>query len=196
MNILTVREPISDDEPELAEVERLATADLRKVYRPTPLALKRRSAIDSNLQRLAAVLEGRVVGTVQYRIVADRLSLLGLAVHPEFRRLGVATALVQHLERIGLDYGCKAVALHTVRETGNVAIFERMGFKVESQRATDLFEERDDFNTLRSSHAEESCFRSKHGVGAVRCFGSQKTLASRAVERRPSGGRCNMRSLS
>ena len=32
------------------------------------------------------------------------------------------------------------MALHTVRETGNVAIFERLGFVVESEKPTALFE--------------------------------------------------------
>ena len=31
------------------------------------------------------------------------------------------------------------MALHTVRETENVPIFERLGFAVESEEATDLF---------------------------------------------------------
>ena len=32
------------------------------------------------------------------------------------------------------------MALHTVRETGNVAIFERLGFVVESEEPAALFE--------------------------------------------------------
>src|SRR5262245_29706385 len=70
MNTVTVRELTPEDEAEVAEVDRLATADLRKVYRPTSLAQKQRSAIDTTLQRLVAILDGRVAGTVQYRIVA------------------------------------------------------------------------------------------------------------------------------
>jgi ribosomal protein S18 acetylase RimI-like enzyme len=140
MNAILVREPVSEDTTELTEVDRLATADLRKVYRPTALALEHRALINPNLQRLIAVLEGRVVGAVQYHIKGERLSFLGLGVHPDFRLRGIATAIVQNLEKIGRLRDCKAMVLHTVRETGNVGIFERMGFEVESQMPTLLFE--------------------------------------------------------
>lgn len=140
--ILTVRESVPGDEREVAEVDRLATADLRTVYRPTAEAQRARSVMDTHLQRLVAVLDGRVVGTVQYHVVGERLSFLALGVHPAFRRRGVARALVQQLERIGSDSGCSAVTLYTVRETGNVSIFERMGFRVESEEPTRLFESR------------------------------------------------------
>jgi ribosomal protein S18 acetylase RimI-like enzyme len=136
----TVRELRPEDELQVAEVDRLATADLRKVYKPTELALKQRSAITPDLQGLVAVLEGRVVGVLHYRIAVDRLSFLGLGVHASFRRRGVATALVQRLESIGLDSGCTAVILRTVSQTGNVRIFERLGFVVESEEPTTLFE--------------------------------------------------------
>jgi hypothetical protein len=62
-------------------------------------------------------------------------------------RRSSATALVQHLEEIASKSGCQAVGLHTVLETGNVVIFERMGFILESQKPTDLFES-ETFSTL------------------------------------------------
>jgi N-acetylglutamate synthase-like GNAT family acetyltransferase len=138
--MLTVRESTPGDESEAAVVDRLSTADLRKIYRPTAAAHERRSSISANLQRLVALRDGQVVGTVQYHIDAGCLYLLGLGVHPDFRRRGVATALVQRLEEVAAESGCHGVVLHTVLETGNVAIFERMGFVIESQQPTGLFE--------------------------------------------------------
>jgi ribosomal protein S18 acetylase RimI-like enzyme len=96
---------------------------------------------------LVAVLEGRVVGVVQFHISEDRLSFLGLGVHPRFQRRGVAGALIRHLETIGRNCGCKAVILHTVRETGNVEVFQRLGFLVESEEPTTLFQS-DRFSAL------------------------------------------------
>ncbi len=52
----------------------------------------------------------------------------------------MATALLQRLEEVAAESGCHAVVLHTVLETGNVTIFERMGFVIESRQLTDLFE--------------------------------------------------------
>jgi ribosomal protein S18 acetylase RimI-like enzyme len=140
MNTLTVREVRPGDEPEVAEIDRLATDSLRKVYRPTELALQRRAAIAPTLGRLVAVLEGRIVGVVQFYINDGSLSFLGLGVHPRFQRHGVARALIRQLEAMGRTCGCTAVTLHTVRETGNVELFQRLGFLVESEEPTTLFE--------------------------------------------------------
>jgi GNAT superfamily N-acetyltransferase len=136
---LKVRELRQADKFRAAEIDRLATRDLRKVYRPTDKALRKRSTLIPALQRLVAEIDERVVGVVQYRIAGTRLSLLGLGVDPAARRRGVAAALVRHLECIARDRGCTTMALHTVRETENVPIFERLGFAVASEEPTDLF---------------------------------------------------------
>jgi GNAT superfamily N-acetyltransferase len=112
MQTITVRTANPEDEPDIAEVNRLVTADLRKVYRPTPRANALRSSIDSELVRL----------------------------HPDFRRRWVATALIQTLEQIARETSSKIIRLHTVRESGNVTIFERLGFAIESQDPTSLCE--------------------------------------------------------
>jgi GNAT superfamily N-acetyltransferase len=140
MQTITVRTANLEDETEIAEVNRLVTADLRKVYRPTPRANALRSSIDSELVRLVAIVDGRLVGTVQYRLLPSCLSLLGLGVHPDFRRRWVATALIQTLEQIARETSRKIIRLHTVQESGNVTIFERLGFAIESQDPTNLFE--------------------------------------------------------
>jgi GNAT superfamily N-acetyltransferase len=140
MSSPTVREPAPDDELEVAEVDRLATATLRAVYRPTAAALEHRATTDANGLRLVAVLAARIVGVVQYRLAGDHLFLSRLGVHPAFRRRGVAAALIRQLEIIGRTGGCIAMVLHTVRETGNVRIFERLGFRVLSEQPTDLFQ--------------------------------------------------------
>ena len=137
---MDVREATAADEREIADVERLAIADLRKVYRPTAAARQTRTAMDATLHRLVAVLDGHVVGTVQYHVDDRRLSFLGLGVHPAYRRRGVARALVRHLETIAARSGCETVTARTVRETGNVSIFEKLGFEVESEEPTPLFE--------------------------------------------------------
>jgi ribosomal protein S18 acetylase RimI-like enzyme len=133
MATFSVRPCRPEDESEAREVDVLATADLRRAYRPTQAALARRASLRAALTRLVALADTRVVGVVDYWKDGDRLAFLGLGVHPDFRRRGVARALVRDLERIGSDSGCQALGLHTVRQTGNVRIFERLGF-MSSQR--------------------------------------------------------------
>ena len=140
MELLTVREVRPEDETQVAELDSLATLDLRNVYRPTVTATVCRAALVARTRRLVAVIEGRVVGVLQYYLVEGRLALFGLGVHPQFRRRRVAAALIRELEAIGREVGCAALTLHTVRETGNVEIFQRLGFLVESDAPTDLFQ--------------------------------------------------------
>ncbi len=136
----TVRDAGPQDEVEIAQVDGLAAAPLRAVYRPTEAAVQQRTATAPRLARVVAVLDGRVVGTVQYSVVAESLCVSGLGVHPSYRRRGVARALTNHLEAVARNRGCKALTLYTVRETGNVEIFEHLGFHVESEEPTDLFQ--------------------------------------------------------
>jgi len=139
MTTVTVRKIAAADQAEADEVDRLATLDLRKVYRPNDTAVQRRKKL-GRLVKLVAVVDGRIVGTAQYQIRNRQLSFLGLGVHPAVRRRGVATAVIKELERIARKSDCETLALYTVRETGNVKIFERMGFVVKSEEPSRLFE--------------------------------------------------------
>lgn len=47
---------------------------------------------------------------------------------------------MDHLDRVAGDNGCLHLMLRTIRETGNVVVFERLGFAVDSEGTTDLFE--------------------------------------------------------
>ena len=136
---MIIRNAGPEDRPRVDEIDRLAVEDLRQVYRPTDAALQLRSHAAPSLGVLVAEIDRLVVGVVQYRVEGTRLWLLGLGVDPAFRRRGAAAALLQRLVRIARDSACTTVALHTVRETGNVAMFERLGFTVESEEFTDLF---------------------------------------------------------
>ena len=125
---IVVREARSEDAAAVDEVGRLAVADLRKVYRPTPSAVKRARAQRTTC--LVAVLDGRIVGTVRCRAEGDRLHLMGPMVHPDFRRRGVARAIVESVATIARTIGAARLSLFTVVETGNAPICKRLGFKV------------------------------------------------------------------
>ena len=123
-------------ETELPAAERLAAdtfALLRQLYRPSHDALARKRTLEPRLTRLVALDGPELVGTVQYRIEDDRLHLLGLAVHPARQRQGIARALISHLLQLARDRGCRALSLYTIEQTGNVPIFERLGFSVISR---------------------------------------------------------------
>ena len=80
--------------------------------------------------RLIALYENKIVGTVRYVFDEDRLHLIGLATHPEYRQQGVASQLMDKLVEMGMQYNMRALSLSTIRETDNRKVFEKLGFKV------------------------------------------------------------------
>ena len=127
---IVIRDASSDDEPAIDDLSRSAFEELRRIYRPSQAALSGKAALDVALSRIVAV-GGRddIIGTVQYRVEAPRLHLIGLAVHPTHRKIGVARRLVDHLAELARRRSLGCISLYAVKETGNPAVFERLGFR-------------------------------------------------------------------
>ena len=123
---MLIRAASSADEPGIAAVAESALAVLRRIYRPTPAALARKHQ-QHKLPRLVAVAGSEIVGSVEYALGEERLHLMSLFVLASHRRQGVARALVDELAKLA---GERPLSLNTVRQTGNVAVFERLGFTV------------------------------------------------------------------
>jgi putative acetyltransferase len=122
------------DADAIARVDASGTRTLRAVYRPTPAAIAGGHALRAGCETLVAELDGELVGVVRLRGDGDdTLQLFGLFVDEAHRRRGVARALVAAAcER---DYA--RIALHTIAETGNVPIFERLGFVTVAEQPAD-----------------------------------------------------------
>jgi GNAT superfamily N-acetyltransferase len=65
---------------------------------------------------------------------------MGLAVHEDARPKGVARAPLEHVATIAAKAGTRLLRLSTVAETGNVEVFERLGFRTVSEKEDDLVE--------------------------------------------------------
>lgn len=138
--MITVRPQSAEDIADIQDVRDVATATLRQTYRPKQRAIENKARISPSLQRLVAVTDGRVVGTVQYYLEGQSVRLIGLGVHTDYRQKGVAGSLISYLEKVGRREKATQLKLHTVKETGNVEVFRRLGFTVVSEREDDLFE--------------------------------------------------------
>ena len=156
MRRIEVREATPEDEEEVAAISSLATATLRETYRPKGGFRSDESAPLTSRTRLVAVMDERVVGTVRYAHEADRIHLIGLFVHPDFQRQGVARQIVAHLAVLGARRGARCLSLHAVKETGNAVIFERLGFRTVSERVDDSIES-DSFAQLTDVYMERPC---------------------------------------
>ena len=145
--MIAIRHEKPDDQPGIQEVDASATATLRRTYRPSQKAIVSKERIRKQTQRLVAVINDRIVGTVEYHITDQSLGIMGLGVHQDFRMLGVARSLFCALEAIAAKEEAARLHLYTVKETGNVDVFKRLGFMVASEQE-DEFSESDGFSKL------------------------------------------------
>jgi len=76
-----------------------------------------------------ARIDGKVVGYLCGNVILDEGHILNLAVHPEFRRLGIASSLIKEMIDIMRDRDCRSVFLE-VRISNEQAriMYEKFGF--------------------------------------------------------------------
>jgi [ribosomal protein S18]-alanine N-acetyltransferase len=107
---------------------------IEKLSFPTPWA---RQAFSDELDRPWARLEvlrqganGSVVGFCNYWLVADELHILNVAIHPDERRHGHATRLLEHILSEALRNKTRVVSLE-VRASNQAAqaLYRKFGFR-------------------------------------------------------------------
>lgn len=125
-----VRDARNDDAERVAVTCEAAFAPLRSIYRPKGEAIARQAERVQTGTRLVAELAGTLVGTVQYDLHTRQLHVIGLAVHPDYQRRGVARCLLDEIDQRAVLLGQPVVVLDTIKETGNVPLFEKLGFRV------------------------------------------------------------------
>jgi len=79
---------------------------------------------------LVAEIEGRIAGYGIARILADKAEVASLAIHPDFRRQGVGSALLGETIRRAQTYGIQQIELE-VRKTNldGFQFWKKMGFR-------------------------------------------------------------------
>lgn len=134
---IVIREFTSVDEDGVQLVSKQALATLRKFYAPSATAQKIGSKSSST--RLVALSKDRIIGTVIYEEDGESLYFGGLGVLEDCRRQGVLKILVSHIEQIAKRGNFQKLTCATMIETGNVPIFEKLGFQVVSSEITNKF---------------------------------------------------------
>jgi len=78
---------------------------------------------------LLAEIEGRIAGYIITRILPAQGDLASLAIHPSYKRRGIATALLNYTVERVKEYGKKQITLE-VRKTNTAALafWHKMGF--------------------------------------------------------------------
>jgi ribosomal-protein-alanine N-acetyltransferase len=125
MNAVYIREMYPDDIPEIVNIERLSFS---MPWSETSF----RSEIYSrySITRVAE-LNGIIVGYVCVKHVADECHLLDLAVHPAYRKRGIATVLLDNVIQELRVEGCRFFYLE-VRASNYAAkkLYEKFGFNM------------------------------------------------------------------
>ncbi|TWU09010.1 putative acetyltransferase [Symmachiella macrocystis] len=129
----TIRDANDRDAVAVADIVDTAFQPLRSIYQPTRRTIERQAVHRKKGPRLIGEADGRMVGTVQYDVHPDRLHAIGLAIHPDYQRMGLARLLLQSIEDRARMASRPLVVLNTIQETGNVPIFEKLGFQVVSR---------------------------------------------------------------
>lgn len=139
--MINIRAKLPTDKDRVAELVDAATADLRRIYRSTRSAVSEsKSGEDDAPNSLVAVDGELIVGVVEYCTRPESLYIRGLAVDPQWRRLGIARRLISEVERVALRKDRLKVTLSTIKETGNPDIFSKLGFSVICESSADGFE--------------------------------------------------------
>ncbi|WP_442507236.1 GNAT family N-acetyltransferase [Novipirellula sp. SH528] len=137
---ITIRMTTAEDAEAVATVFHAAFAPLRTIYRPNSQTVTSRSLRQKDETRLVAELDQQVVATVQFDSHEGYLHVIGLAVHPHFQQRGIARRLLDWIELHVLSTARTTIVLETIKETGNVLVFEKLGFLIIREGVTNRFE--------------------------------------------------------
>jgi ribosomal-protein-alanine N-acetyltransferase len=82
-----------------------------------------------------AVLQDKIIGYICVNLIFDEGHILNLAVHPDFRRQGIATRLMEEILKASGGKNCGVFYLE-VRGSNTEArmFYERLGFKIAGVR--------------------------------------------------------------
>jgi ribosomal-protein-alanine N-acetyltransferase len=128
-DVLSVRDAVAEDLPEILAIEQMAhlTPWTRDVFE---------RELGLEISSTWVMTRGnKVAGFLVFWVVHDEVHVLNVAVDPEFRRQGIATAVIGHLVETARHHKASFVTLE-VREHNHAAIglYESLGFEIIGQR--------------------------------------------------------------
>jgi len=132
-----IRQATAGDMTAVADLTRRAYAKWVPVLgrKPLPMTADYEAAFSRHRFDLAHI-EGRLAGVVETLADGDALLVENLAISPDHQRQGLGTRLMAHAESLARGQGFRALTLYTNRRfTGNVELYQRLGFVVTGEEA-------------------------------------------------------------
>jgi ribosomal protein S18 acetylase RimI-like enzyme len=112
--------------------------ELRAIYYPTKAAEELKGSSTTDWVSFGYFISEKLVAGIEVNPKEGELSLRSLVVSNDYRRQGVARKLVYGVINSFADI--KIVSLWCVKQTGNVQMFESLGFKVIQEFQSELLE--------------------------------------------------------
>ncbi|AAO10792.1 Acetyltransferase [Vibrio vulnificus] len=128
---------ISGTDQSLLSLSKTTFSELRRIYRPTSEAHRNPVSSTDEWTCLGYYLDDKLVGIIKAKLSGNMLNLSTLAVMSEYRKRGVARNLILEAER--MFSSADLLSVWCVEQTGNVEIFEALGFKVAERVASGIF---------------------------------------------------------
>lgn len=151
---MEVRPARPGDAARIEDVTAAATRILRQTYRPVPRPPALPSAMPPT-KALVLLLEGEIIGVVEYLRRNDALHVTGLAVDPAHHRQGAARRLLEAVAEVARDRDLTRITLATIEETGNLPLFLKLGFAETARNPASRFES-DRHDALTEIHLERT----------------------------------------
>lgn len=107
-----------------------AFVSVREIYTPRSTAVPAHEDDTHEARLIISLIDDVPVGAALVYVEPRALRISQLAVLPRYRRQGVAGQLILFAGQAACDFGLTELRLNTIQETGNVAIFEKLGFSV------------------------------------------------------------------
>jgi len=139
-----LRKAAIEDVEAVADCLRRAFEEYENAYTPGAFAdtVPDANGIKRRLEEMCvivAVAENKIVGTIGYSVSGPAGHLRGMAVFPEWRGSGVASALLRNVENELRAGGCTVVTLDTTEPLGRaIRFYEKYGF-VASGKVSNFF---------------------------------------------------------
>lgn len=138
--MIAIRAFSANDAESVELIVTSCTRELRTIYAPKPRTEGVPPNHSSSGSRVVAVDHtDTLVGVAEWLAHPEALYVQGIAVAPMQRRRGVAASLLDHLAALAATMGLPALQVATIKETGNVEIFHRLGFAVIEERTSERY---------------------------------------------------------
>jgi len=111
---------------------------LSEIYKPTEKAKRNKAKNHNDWTCFGFYHNERLVGVVEVKLLDLDLQISSLAVNSAYRRQGIARRLIEFA--ISRFNGLRTISVWCVQQTGNVSIFNALGFQVVQEFESDYFE--------------------------------------------------------